>query len=127
MKQVFLPEKGIDKDKLFNDLENLHKDDVDWRDGKMFSLIYNGGADVEEVARRASAEYMIENALSPFSFPSLLKMETEVLSMIAGMFNGKEAVGRMTSGGSESILMAVKAAREWAREKKPEISEPELF
>ena len=74
----------------------------------MFSLIYNAGAEVESVAREAYAEFMIENALSPFSFSSLLKMETELLSMIATLFNGKDAVGGMTSGESESILMAVK-------------------
>jgi len=122
-----LPAKGMGREKLFSLLNEMKSGDTGWEDGHMFSLIYNAGADVEKIAREAYASYMIENALSPFSFPSLLKMENEVMSMIAGMFNGKEAVGSMTSGGSESILMAVKTARDWARDNRPDIKEPELL
>ncbi len=126
MKQIAIPEKGSTKEQTLGRLKSLHAGDTDWRTGRMFSLIYNGGADVEALAREASAEYMVENALSPFSFPSLLKMETEVLSMLATLFRGDTAVGSMTSGGSESILMAVKSAREWAREHRPGVTLPEL-
>jgi glutamate/tyrosine decarboxylase-like PLP-dependent enzyme len=126
MIQIALPNKGASRDGVMRELKALHSADNDWRTGRMFSLIYNAGADVESVAREAYAEYMVENALSPFSFPSLLKMETELLSMIATLFHGETAVGSMTSGGSESILMAVKTAREWARAKRPGISSPEL-
>jgi glutamate/tyrosine decarboxylase-like PLP-dependent enzyme len=70
---------------------------------------------------------MFENALSPFDFPSLLKMETEFISMVSNLFHGDEAaVGSMTSGGTESILMAVKAARDWARVHRPEVKVPEM-
>ncbi len=126
MEQIFLPEKGKSRNEIFSELKKLHGSDVNWKTGRMFSLIYNGGPDVESVAREAYAEYMVENALSPFSFPSLLKMETELLSMLASLFHGGDAVGSMTSGGSESILMAVKTAREWARAMKPGVRAPEL-
>lgn len=127
MQQLSLPEKGVSRDELFSKLRSMHAGDTDWRQGRMFSLIYNAGADVERIARDAYAEFMVENALSPFSFPSLLKMENEVMSMVTALFHGAEAVGSMTSGGSESILMAVKTGRDWARENKPDVHTPEVL
>ncbi|MBM4333201.1 MAG: aspartate aminotransferase family protein [Deltaproteobacteria bacterium] len=128
MKQISLPKKGISKEEVLSNLRSFKSGDADWHDGRMFGLIYNAGLDVEEMVKEAYATYMFENALSPFAFPSLLKMETEFISMVSALFGGDdETVGSMTSGGTESILMAVKAAREWARAKRPEIKIPELI
>jgi hypothetical protein len=63
----------------------MHSGDNNWHKRRVFSLIYNAGLDVEAVAKDAYYEFMIENALSPFSFPSLLKMENEILSMISSI------------------------------------------
>lgn len=128
MSRIKLPPKGTSRDKIFSRLKSLKENDSDWKDGRMFGLIYHASDEIEEIAKDAYYEYMIENGLSPFAFPSLLKMETEVISMIAGMFEGdSETVGSMTSGGTESLFMAVKTAREWSRVKKPEIKNPELI
>jgi len=128
MAQIQLPARGRSKGEILADLKALKKDDADWHDGQMFGLIYDAGREVEELAIEAASTFMIENALSPMAFPSLLKMETEVVSMVLSLMNGgDEAVGSMTSGGTESILMAVKAARDWAREVKPGIEAPEMI
>ena len=115
------------KNEVISALRSFKSGDADWHEGRMFGLIYNAGLDVEEMAQEAYAVYMFENALSPFAFPSLLKMETEFISMVSTLFGGdEETVGSMTSGGTESILMAVKAAREWAKAQRPEVKAPEL-
>lgn len=125
MKQI--PQKGMTREEVLSLLSSLKSGDADWHEGRMFGLIYYAGRDVEEMAREAYSTYMFENALSPFDFPSLLKMETEFISMVSNLFGGNdETVGSMTSGGTESILMAVKAAREWARLMRPEIQTPEV-
>ena len=125
MKQI--PQKGMTREEVLSLLSSLKSGDADWHEGRMFGLIYYAGRDVEEMAREAYSTYMFENALSPFDFPSLLKMETEFISMVSNLFGGNdETVGSMTSGGTESILMAVKAAREWARVARPEIQTPEV-
>lgn len=125
MKQI--PQKGMTREEVLSLLSSLKSGDADWHEGRMFGLIYYAGRDVEEMAREAYSTYMFENALSPFDFPSLLKMETEFISMVSSLFGGDdETVGSMTSGGTESILMAVKAAREWARLARPEIQTPEV-
>ena len=125
MKQI--PQKGMTREEVLSLLSSLKSGDADWHEGRMFGLIYYAGRDVEEMAREAYSTYMFENALSPFDFPSLLKMETEFISMVSNLFGGSdETVGSMTSGGTESILMAVKAAREWARLTRREIQTPEI-
>ncbi len=127
MARLRLPEKGMNKDELLAKLQSFKSNDADWHAGKMFGLIYYAGEDVEEIAREAYALYMFENALSPFAFPSLLKMENEFISMVSSLFGGGEdTVGSMTSGGTESILMAVKAARDWAKITHPQIKTPEI-
>jgi len=61
------------------------------------------------------------------AFPSLKQFETEVISMAIDLFGGdNRCCGSMTSGGTESLLMAVKTYRDWAREKFPHIKEPEM-
>ncbi len=127
MKQLVLPKQGKSKEEVLSLLRSFKSGDSDWRDGHLFGLVYYAGEDVEDMAREAYAAYMFENALSPFDFPSLLKMETEFISMVSNLFHGDEAaVGSMTSGGTESILMAVKAARDWARVHRPGVKEPEM-
>jgi sphinganine-1-phosphate aldolase len=128
MSQVLFPQKGMPREELLSDLRSLKSEDRDWKQGRMFSLVFHAGEDIAAVAQEAYSMFLMENGLSPFAFPSLLKMETEVTSMLADLFHGEDnTVGNMTSGGSESILLAVKAARDYARARKPHITRPELL
>lgn len=71
--------------------------------------------------------FMHENALNPLVFPGLKQFETEVVAMVANMLHGDErVVGSMTSGGTESILMAMKSYRDRARRLFPHIKHPEI-
>ena len=87
--------------------------DVRWREGRAFSLAYNAGPDALAVAEEAYRRFSGENALSTDAFPSLKQIQAEVVAM-AGVWLGAtpNSAGFMTSGGTESILMAVKAARD---------------
>ncbi|MBM3176332.1 MAG: aspartate aminotransferase family protein [Chloroflexi bacterium] len=128
MAKVEFPQKGMPGNDVLSTLRSLKSGDSDYKHGRMFSLIFNAGEDVARVSEEAYYAFIIENGLSPFAFPSLLKMETEVASMMADLLGGDEnTVGNMTSGGSESIMVAVKAARDYARAKKPHITQPELL
>src|SRR4030067_2024260 len=96
------------KDKVLCLRGSVNPGDSDWHQGRMFGLIYYAGPEVEEMAREAYSTYIFENALSPFDFPSLLKMETEFISMVSNLFGGNdETVGSMTSGGTEGDFIAV--------------------
>ena len=78
-----------------------------------------------QVIRDAYSAAIYTNGLGPTAFKSLKKLESEVIAMTAELLGLPEAVGNMTSGGTESILMALKTARDWARAEKG-ITEPEV-
>lgn len=93
--------------------------DVKWRDGRTALYIFNAGAEVERVQKAAYALFSAENGLGPAAFPSVAQMEREVVGFGLGLLNAPEgAAGAMTSGGTDSITMAVKAARDHARAKR---------
>ena len=127
MGQISLPKKGMSKEDVLSNLESLKHGDLKWHEGQLFGLIYEAGPDVEDLVKEAHSLFLIENGLSPMAFPSLVKMETEVVSIITALSSGdEETVGNLTSGGTESIFMALKAARDWARQTYPKIIKPEM-
>ena len=113
-----LPERGRDHDEILEQLETLRADDAKWRDGRTFGLVYDGGPEVHAIAESAAAMYLHENALNTLAMPSLGEIQRQVVGSMAELLHGDEAAGFMTSGGTESILMAVKSARERAREER---------
>ena len=108
-----MPERGTGWDALREQLIELGEGDVDWRSARTAVYVFNAGEDVLRVAKEAYALYQSENALGPAAFPSLRRMEDEVVSMGLSLLHGPEgSCGDMTSGGSESIFLAVYTARE---------------
>lgn len=123
-----MPKQGTPKEDLVARMEQYRLADGDAAGARLFSLVYNTRPDVMEVAKDAYLRFFSENALNPMTFPSLRRFETEVLAMAKDLFHAPEgAAGSMSSGGSESLLLAVKTARDWARANRPEIKEPEML
>jgi sphinganine-1-phosphate aldolase len=122
-----IPKNGKQKATILAEMEAVRRDDVQWRSGKAFSLVFKAGEEVTALLEEAYTAFFSENGLNPSAFPSLRKFETEVVGMTAALLGGGgEVAGSMTSGGTESILMAVKTARDWARAERPEIRAPEM-
>ena len=122
------PIKGTARTELLNQMKALKAKDANWNKGKTWSLVYYAGEEITAFVKEAYQLYFHENGLNPLAFPSLRTLETEVVSMTADLFHGDEAtVGSLTSGGSESILMAVKTYRDLARQLHPEIKNPEVL
>jgi sphinganine-1-phosphate aldolase len=121
-----LPKTGSTHAQVLKRMREMRAEDANWKDGRTFSLVYYAGDDVSALLKDAYTEFIAENGLSPMAFPSLRRFEAEVLKICADLFHGGDEVcGTMTSGGSESVLMAVKTAREWARSKG--IERPEMI
>ena len=114
-----LPEHGSSQRDVLARMRERKRADADWEGGRTFSLVYPAGKAVDDMLQAANELYLYENALNPFRFPSLRSMEDEVCAMTAGLLHAPDSAGgAMTSGGTESILMAVKAARDRARAEK---------
>lgn len=111
-----LPSRGVAAEDLFAELDAMQANDVDWKAGRAFSLAYHAGDEVLQLATRVLGQFQSSNALNVDAFPSLRRMQNEVVGMMADLLHGgDEAAGFMTSGGTESLLLAVKAARERGR------------
>ena len=112
-----LPRRGQDWSTLKKELAALGEGDARWRDLRTAVFVFHPGDDVLEVVKSAYAMYQSENGLGAGSaFPSLAKMEADVVSIGLELLNAPDgACGDMTSGGSESIFLALKTCRDEAR------------
>jgi sphinganine-1-phosphate aldolase len=111
-----MPDKGRDWADVRQEMITRGGGDAQWRDGRTAVYVFNAGHDVEQVQQEAYTLYMAENGLGPLAFPSLAQMEKEVIGMGLGLLHGPEgSTGAMTSGGTDSITMAMKTARDYAR------------
>ncbi len=122
-----IPEIGKSKDEILAALQAFKSNDMDWKSGRVWCYVYNPGEDPAEVTRQAYLSFLTENGLDPSVFPSMLKLETDVARAVIRLLRGDEhAVGHLTTGGTESIILAVKTARDMARVEKPHITQPEM-
>jgi sphinganine-1-phosphate aldolase len=123
-----IPRQGTTREEISAAMSAYRDADADTARTRLFSLLYPTRPDVLEVAKEAYAAFFSENALNPMAFPSLRRMETEVVAMTNGLLNAPAgAAGSMTSGGSESLFLALKTARDWARAERPRITRPEVL
>lgn len=121
-----LPETGRPAEEVQAALEALAADDRDFAAGRVFGLVFHAGPEVEEVARRAHDRYLWHNGLNPDAFPSLRRMSADVVDAAAWLLSGgavdegddgrSSLAGFLTSGGTESIVLAVKTAKVRGRE-----------
>ncbi len=126
--QLRLPSQGQSKAEVLEQMRNARDRDVRWREGRVFSLVFNAGDEVGDVLKEAYTLFFAENGLNPTAFPSLKKFETEVVAMTASLLGGdRRVVGNLTTGGTESLLMTVLTAREYARAHQPHIQSPEMI
>jgi glutamate/tyrosine decarboxylase-like PLP-dependent enzyme len=123
---IIIPEHGRDATELLADIEAMHAEDIDWRGGRAFSLVYNPGDEtLEHLLEEVASAYLHDNALNPFKYPSLLRMEQEIISMACSLMGAPPRAGAVTSGGTISIFCAVLVAREEARSRG--VAEPQLL
>jgi sphinganine-1-phosphate aldolase len=121
-----LPAHGMSADEVLAALTAKRSRDARWQDGRTFGMVYDGGAEVHAVAEAVAQLFLHENALNVAAFPSLAEIQSEVVGACAELFHAPDgAAGFMTSGGTESILSAVKAARERGRAER-NITAPEM-
>jgi glutamate/tyrosine decarboxylase-like PLP-dependent enzyme len=119
-----LPSQGLPREQVLARLQEYRAGDLPARGGRTFAYVYDAGRpDIDALAHEAYGAFLDVNGLDPTVFPSLLRLENEVVGMAARHLGGDdETVGSFTSGGTESILLAVKAARDGA----PHIARPEM-
>ena len=121
-----LAKEGVPAVDLRNMMQEAAGADLKWKERMANGVSYPASDDVLQVAQEAYLAFFSANALYPGIFPSMHGFEREVIDMTADLLHGERAVGSITSGGSESILLAVKSARDRAKVLRPEVSTPEM-
>ena len=122
-----LPLNRTPADQVLARMRQAREHDAKWHEGRVWSLVYHADDEVTDLLKEAYSLFFSENGLNPMAFPSLRQFETEVVAMTAALLGGSdETAGTMTAGGTDSILMAVKTARDWARVERPEATAPEM-
>lgn len=114
-----LPKVGVAKAELLRELDSLAKDgEKDWEEGGVSGGLYNCSEELTDLNTEVYRRFLWSNPLHADLFPNVRKMEAEVVRWCCGLFNGgKESCGTMTSGGTESIMLAMKVYREVGYEK----------
>src|SRR3954453_18220000 len=105
-------------------LKAMQAADVPVTGGRTLAYVYDSGLEeADRVGRAAVAAYAGSNGLDPTAFPSLLTMENELVGFAATLLDGPPTtVGTVTSGGTESVLLAVQGARD----ARPDVAHPQM-
>ncbi|KAI8354660.1 sphingosine-1-phosphate lyase [Blakeslea trispora] len=122
-----LPSKGLSEEQVMQCLQKFQAlEAADWANGKVSGSIYHGGQDLTDILAQAYKIFAVANPLHPEIFPGIRRMEAESVAMVLNMYNAPDTgCGTMTSGGTESILMACKTYRDMYRDLKG-ITHPEM-
>ena len=119
--QSILPDQGVTSSKMFDRLQMLKSGDARWDQGKVFGFVFHPGNHYAKIAEAYLNAFLYESTLNPSTFPSLKNFEKDITRMATELMHGNHQVaGNITSGGSESIFLALKVARDFAGEKGPE-------
>lgn len=123
-----LPATGWTAEQVRTELEKLGEmKHTRWEDGRVSGAVYHGGSELSDLQAEAFRKFGVSNPIHPDVFPGVRKMEAEVVAMTLGLFNAPESgAGVTTSGGTESIIMAVLAARQKAYAERG-VTEPEMI
>ncbi len=127
MENPKMPLEGRNKEEIIKDLEAYVSEDPDYKQGKTWSLVYYLDEEHSSFIDRAYNLYASLNGLNPTAFKSLKKLENDIIRITAGLLHGDSNVcGVMTSGGTESCLLAVKTYRDYGRAVK-KIKKPQMI
>lgn len=123
-----LPKEPLGRDEILGKLKEYSADDAEPLSGRLFTIAFETGVDeVKNVVYDVFRMFMDKNILDFTEFPSSIRMEKDIIDIAASLMNGDEqVVGTYTFGGTESVFLAVKAARDKFLVEKGIITLPEI-
>jgi len=122
-----LPRTGRAPDEVLEQLKGFGAGDPDYRHGRLWSLVYYLDEEYESFLSKAYQAYSSANGLNPGAFRSLKRLEADIVAMVAELLHGdREVCGVVTSGGTESCLLAAKTYRDLARARRG-VKRPEMI
>jgi sphinganine-1-phosphate aldolase len=122
-----LPQAGESSDSVMAKIRDFRASMTSSERGKLSSTAFQGRDEMGKLVYESFMEFLGWNGLFSFQEPAAAQMENDVLDICVDLVSGGEQ-GRanLTSGGTESNYCGLHAMRAWARENKPEITQPEI-
>ncbi|MCP3973849.1 MAG: aspartate aminotransferase family protein, partial [bacterium] len=125
-----IPSEPVARADIMSAMETMSANEQeDWQEGRASGAVYHGDPAHIDFLNDVYALHSQSNPLHADLWPSAVKFEAEIVAMTASMLNASstadEIVGTVTSGGTESIIMAMKAYRDLAQIRRPEMVIPD--
>jgi sphinganine-1-phosphate aldolase len=122
------PKNSIDWATIEKQMDAMSENDIKWRDGRSPVFVFGSTPEVYEVKLNAFVKFFTENGLGGArAFAGIGQMEREIIEMGLDLFHAPEnGAGSMSTGGTESILLAVKCCRDWSRANRKNITKPNI-
>jgi glutamate/tyrosine decarboxylase-like PLP-dependent enzyme len=107
-------------DEIISTLRRLKEKDIKWAEGRTPMFVFKADEQLGTTTREAFNLFFSENALgAKRAYPSVRQMEDDIIAIGLDLFHGgPQARGFFTTGGTESIMAAVKAARNHQRSQR---------
>lgn len=122
-----LPQHGTPEPQIWSELTELENGDVNWRNGRLPGFFTHfATSDVERIGKEALQKFYSTNCLGPGAFPSIRRFENDVANWSLDLFHARAGHASITSGGTESIFLALKTAREWAFATRSGLTRPKI-
>lgn len=131
-KNVRLPEEGTDRKEIERQLDQLRAQDKDRRlpgwNARCFLYTFHATDEIYEVGSSAYSKFLKTDPLGRSVFPSLQPLQEDLIGYTRELLRGDEnAGGTLTTGGTESAILAMFCARRWSKEKRPEVTRPTVI
>ncbi|WP_393971946.1 aspartate aminotransferase family protein [Oxyplasma meridianum] len=123
-----MPEKSSSMDIVREELYKYTESDIDVKEGRLFTYLYDPDMKSLKEANDIFVEFLNRNGMDYHAFPSTLRIENDIVAMVGSLLHGDSNIaGNFTTGGTESILLAVKSARDMFFSEKGNNRTPEMI
>ena len=128
MSRFRLPPQGDNWIDLRREIHGLKATDIDWSHGAFWYHWPEPAGDIHATAMSISNMFFNDQWLGKYNQPSLNKVLADIEGMVLDILDAPEGAHCcLTTGGTESILLAMKTARDWAAAERPERTKPEIL
>ena len=123
-----MPERSSSMETVREELYKYIESDIDVKDGRLFTYLYDPDMKNLREANEIFVEFLNRNGMDYHAFPSTLRIENDIVAMVGSLLNGDTNIaGNFTTGGTESILLAVKSARDMFLSRNRNNETPEII
>ena len=123
-----MPERSSSMKNVREELYKYTESDIEVKDGRLFTYLYDPDMKDLKEANDIFVEFLNRNGMDYHAFPSTLRIENDIVAMVGSLLNGDSKIaGNFTTGGTESILLAVKSSRDMFLSKHGDGRKPEII